>query len=372
MAPRRGERRVYLGGGVWETMDGTRVPSSAPKGPPPAAPGRPALPRPMGAAPARPHLTRLWPLRVLLTLPLVWGGALAAGLGVYLVAVGVTVGDPGMSDLGLVLCGLGSLAAALVQTLAFGALLAEHLHGRYTFVLLCVAAAGAVGAAVLAVLGYPAAPTLAVAGLLGYAAAIMAPTWALGMRTSAGPGGAVPRPVMDASGRGWTQVGGSGAGYGASGPGGGPFGVSLRDGAWGDAPARWSWEGGHDRGRSSALFALGVLGALVLAGAATAVGFVAFSLFAESFVAGQVELGWQDTLLSTALNGKDGGGVLGVLMLVLANLGCAALFGLLAWAAALCAGGGRGRVALRWAVVLGVLLIAGVVCWLLDGSLPRL
>ena len=102
-----------------------------------------------------------------------------------------------------------------------------------------------------------------------------------------------------------------------------------------------------------------------------AVGFVAFSLFAESFVAGQVELGWQDTLLSTTLHGSGGGGALGVVKLVLVNLGCAALFGLLAWAAALCVGGWRGRIAWRWAIVLGVLLVAGVVTWLLDGSLPR-
>jgi hypothetical protein len=147
-----------------------------------------------------------------------------------------------------------------------------------------------------------------------------------------------------------------------------PPGASV----WIDAPARWSWDAHVERSaRSPAWFALGVLGALMLTAAAVAAGFVAYSLFVESFVAGQAELDWQDTLLSTALQESAGGGALGVVVLVLVNLGCAALFGLLAWAAALCVGGWRGRIAWRWGIVLGVLLIAGVVAWLLDASLPR-
>jgi hypothetical protein len=347
--PSRSERRVYLGGGQWQSVDGR--PAPPPTGPRPPA-GRPAAkPAPGSRVAAHPPLTRLWPLHVVLTLPLVWGAAVAAGLGVYLLVLAFTVGDPGLSDLGLALCGLGGLATSLVATLSCGILLRERPRSVGALIVLCAAAAGAVAAVVLAVLGLAVVPCIAVGVLLGYAAVALALLWAAAASVAAA---GAPRSATDRFGP-------------AMGPdsAGAPPGSSV----WIDSPARWSWNSERAPGvRSPAWLAIGIVGALIASAAALAVGFAAFSLFAESFVSGQPELGWETTLWAAALDD----GILDVVTLVLANLGLAALFGLLAWGAALSVGDWRGRIAWRWAVVLGILVVAGVVAWLLDGSLPRL
>jgi len=347
--PSRSERRVYLGGGQWQSADGRSIP--APAGPHPAA-GRPvAKPVPGSRVAAHPPLTRLWPLRVVLTLPLVWGAAVAAGLGVYLLVLAFTVGDPGLSDLWLALGGLAALAASLLATLSCGILLRERPRSVGVLIVIGAAAVGAVAAAILAAFGFAAVPSIAVGVLLGYAAVALALLWA-----------AAASPPAAGSSRGAGD--GSRPGMG-SGFAGAPSGSSV----WIDSPARWSWTSERAAGaRSPAWLAIGIVGALIAAAAALAVGFAAFSLFAESFVSGQSELGWETTLWSAALDD----GVLNVVTLVLANLGLAALYGLLAWGAALSVGDWRGRIAWRWAVVLGVLVVAGIVAWLLDGSLPRL
>jgi hypothetical protein len=284
----RGERRVYLGGGVWESANGRRL----------AAP--PSAPVPAVTAAARPSLPRRWPLQVLLTLPTLWGGAVAAGLGAYLVGLALTVGDPGLSDLALLLCGVGALLAAFVLVLACGVMLRERPRGRLPLAVLSAAAVGAVAAALLAVLGLPALPALGAAALLGYAAALLALLFAVSAPAARSAVGAAtatseraPSPaVVDGSGRRWVQVGAPVAteesrdarsgGLRGSMPGV-PPGASV----WIDAPARWSWDAHVERSaRSPAWFALGVLGALMLTAAAVAAGFVAYSLFVESFVAG--------------------------------------------------------------------------------------
>lgn len=322
-------------------------------GAPPAVPPTAAVSRP----PARPGAAAA-ALRVLLTLPLVWGGALASGLAVYLVGLAVAAGEPGMSRVTLVFLALVALAVATLVSLACGLVLDRPRRRMPGLVVTAGLAAGALAAVVVGVLVGDALPVLAAAGLLGYAAVVSAALQFGASRTAVSPsvragGGAratVPPPVR--------TIGSAGARTRSS------VDESTR---------QWSWDGPR-RCLSTAgkpLWVLRYAGALAAAAAALLAGFVAFSLAAESFVVGQAELGWGETLLSDALEGPAGARALHIFTLALVNLGSGALFGVLLYAGARCAGAWVGRLYRLWVVVLAVLAAAGIAAWLLDGTLPK-
>jgi len=257
-------------------------------------------------------LSLVWPLQVLLAVPLACGAAVAAGLCVYLAGLALTVGDPGLSP-PLLWAGVGaSLVVACLTVLGWVAGLRAERRSLLGLVVAIVAALCCVGAVVLMVLGYVVVPAFAAAVLLGWAAVTA------GLRLAF------------------------------------PAAPSVQAGAF-----------------SGPALAAGVLGALVAGAAALAVGFAAFSLATISFVRGQVDYGWQATLLSRALDLSTPGAIGRVATLVFANLGLGALFALLLYAGARALGLWRGPLFLRWAIVLGVLVLAGAAAWILDPAIPH-
>ncbi|MBM3147892.1 MAG: hypothetical protein FJ000_08395 [Actinobacteria bacterium] len=297
------------------------------------AAGTSAVERPIASA---------WPLRILLSVPMVWGAALAAGAAVYLVGLAVAAGQPDLSRPLLVLLGVASLAVALALTLGCGVLLRRSLRGPVPVVVLAILGAGMVAAVAVAVLVNASLPVVAAALLLGYAAAVL-----VAFRIAGGGSARVVgvRPFVVP---------------------GGPGASSLDEDT-----RQWSWERPHAGDGATAFWVLRVIAAVVAVAAAVLVGFVAFSLAAESFIAGQEALGWGETLLSIAWQGSAGSRILHVLTLALVNLGSGALFGILAYAAARGLGGWSGRTYRLWAIVMAALVAAGLAAWLLDGTLPK-
>ncbi len=362
--PRRAERRIYMGNGVWAPVDdsgaaatssGALLPADRAGGPGapgvrlsqgragmPAAPVRVA-PRGTAAGPSaveRPTASA-WPLRILFSVPIIWGAALAAGAAVYMVGLAFAAGQPDLSRPLLILLGVAALAVALALTLACGALLRRSLRGPLPVVILAILGAGMVAAVAVAVLVSASLPVVAAALLLGYAAAVL-----VAFRIGGGSSRVVGvRPFVVP---------------------GGPGASSLDEDT-----RQWSWERPHAGDGATAVWVLRVIAAIVAVAAAVLVGFVAFSLAAESFIAGQEALGWSETLLSVAWQGSAGSRILHVLTLVLVNLGGGALYGILAYAAARSLGGWTGRTYRLWAIVMAALVVAGIAAWLLDGTLPK-
>lgn len=353
-----------MGNGVWAPVDDAGA-AAAPSGAlspagragGPGAPGvrssqgragtpdAPARAAPRGTAAGTSAVERptasAWPLRILFSVPIIWGAALAAGAAVYMVGLAVAAGQPDLSRPLLILLGVAALAVALALTLACGALLRRSLRGPLPVVILAILGGGMVGAVAVAVLVSASLPVVAAALLLGYAAAVL-----VAFRIGGGSARVVGvRPFVVP---------------------GGPGASSL------DEDTRsWSWERPHAGDGATAFWVLRVIAAIVAVAAAVLVGFVAFSLAAESFIAGQEALGWSETLLSVAWQGSAGSRIVHVLTLVLVNLGSGALFGILAYAAARSLGGWTGRTYRLWAIVMAALVVAGSAAWLLDGTLPK-
>jgi hypothetical protein len=114
----------------------------------------------------------------------------------------------------------------------------------------------------------------------------------------------------------------------------------------------------------------GVLAAIALLAAAAAAG-LALSLFADSYVPAQAEFHLGSSIWQQVSH-RGGLGLLGgVLALIAANAGLAALFGLLVHAGMRALGWWRGRLHVWWLGVAGVTVVLGVIAWILDSSLPR-
>lgn len=301
---RRSERRVYLGGGAWAPAG-----DDGPAGRGADEQGRRRL---------------VWPLRVVLSLPLVWGGAVSAGLGVYLLILLPTVGDPGLSTLWQVLGAAGALVVSALSMLVCGLLLRERPCCRLSLVLLGALAVALVAVVAAVVVGSDGLPLLGGAALLAYASLVVCLFWVARRTRSDSSGDPPAGPLPDR----------------------GPQG-------------------------SAGLWALRSLGAVVALAAALAAGFVAFSLWAAAFISGQPELGWDETLWSAAWSSGGGEGLFRVVALILTCLGSAAAFGALVWAAARALGRWGGRISFWWIVAMGALIVLGVIFWLVDGTLPR-
>lgn len=362
--PRRAERRIYMGNGVWAPADDAGVAAASPGALSPAGraggpdapgsrspqgrvgtPAAPAWAAPRGTAAGTSAVERstasAWPLRILFSVPIIWGAALAAGAAVYMVGLAVAAGQPDLSRPLLILLGVAALAVALALTLACGALLRRSLRGPLPVGVLAILGAGMVAAVAVAILVSASLPVVAAALLLGYAAAVL-----VAFRIGGGSARVVGvRPFVVP---------------------GGPGASSLDEDT-----RQWSWERPHAGDGATAFWVLRVIAAIVAVAAAVLVGFVAFSLAAESFIAGQEALGWSETLLSVAWQGSAGSRILHVLTLVLINLGGGALYGILAYAAARSLGGWTGRTYRLWAIVMAALVVAGIAAWLLDGTLPK-
>lgn len=298
---------MYLGGGAWAPADGV---------------GPDSVQAQSGG-----HRRVVWPVRVVLSLPLVWGAAVSAGLGVYLLVLAFTVGDPGLSAAWLVVGAAGAFAIATMSMLACGLLLRERPCCRLGLVLLAALVAALLIIVVAAFAGPGGLPLFGGIILVAYAAVVLGLFWLASRSDPRSAGGGASRLL----------------------PGRPP----------------------HAGGRSGALWAARWLGAAAALAVALAVSFVAFSLWAAAFVSGQPELGWDETLWSAAMDGGAGARLYHAITLILTCLGSAAAFGLLVWAAARALGRWSGRISFWWAVSMGALVVLGVILWLVDGTLPR-
>jgi len=257
-------------------------------------------------------------LRVALSLPLVYIAAVSAGLALYLLYLlgGHAHDEPPHLTLGLAAAAVAVVCAFAL--LGFATALRECPRRRlwlWSFVGSLLAAAGAGAALALGVdrllAGCAAAALSYTAVTAGVCGIIRACHW--------DPG----RPVESLAGRSWRA---------------------------------WPWR---------------VLVAIVACLFAAAAAALAFSLAAASFVPAQAQFSlgssiWQEV---TARHGV--GLVGGVLALVAANAGVAALFGLLVHVAVRTLGWWRGRLHVWWLGVAGVTVALGVIAWILERSLPR-
>jgi len=257
-------------------------------------------------------------LRVALSLPLMQFAAVSAGLALYsLYLVGSHSADE-PSGLSL---GLAAFAAAVVCgvcLLGFATALREcprHRLWLWSFVASVVAAL--VAAAGLA-FGVDAVPAAIAAAALFYAAVVAAVCGVIDICDLD-----TGRPTDRVTGLPWTF---------------------------------WLWRG--------------VLAAIALLAAAAAAG-LALSLFADSYVPAQAEFHLGSSIWQQVSH-RGGLGLLGgVLALIAANAGLAALFGLLVHAGMRALGWWRGRLHVWWLGVAGVTVVLGVIAWILDSSLPR-
>lgn len=259
------------------------------------------------------RLSRAWPLQVALAVPLACGAAVSAGLAIYLGAVAAGGGDSGLSTLPMAGTALAALAVCVLCVLGWTAGLRAEQRSELDLGALIAAACGGVAAAVLAVLDVALVPALVSAFTLAWVVLVT------GLRRFAFPDAPAP------------------TGHVFAGPG----------------------------------LAAGVAAAVIAMVAALAAGFAAFSLAVVSFVSGQSEFGWQTTLFNRALDRATGSAVVHVATLMFANLGIGALFALLLYGGARALGLWRGPLFVRWAIVLGVLVIAGAVAWIVDPAIPR-
>jgi hypothetical protein len=263
-------------------------------------------------------------LRVAGSLPLMYVASVAAGLVLYLLYL---IGSNAADEPSRLWLGLGALAGAAVcaaMLIGHRVVLCEHPR----FIAWVGAPVGAsvagIAGAVAAALGVPAVFALPAAAALFYMAAATA---ASGL-TSAGSRGDAASLV------------GSGAAH-------------TRAGAhW----YGWFWR-----------VPLALVATALAAGAAA----LAFSLFAAAVVPAQPEFAlgksiWQQVSSRPAL-GRAGG----VVALLFASGGLAALFGLCVHVAVRACGRWRGRLHAWWLGVAGVTVALGVIAWILDGSLPR-
>jgi hypothetical protein len=257
-------------------------------------------------------------LRVALSLPLVQFAAVSAGLVLYaLYLVGSHSPDePSGLSLGLV-----ALAAAVVcgvNLLGFATALREcprHRLWLWSFIASVVAALAA--AAGLA-LGVDAVPAAIAAAALFYTAVVAAVCGVIGICDLD-----VGRPVDRSAGLTRTA---------------------------------WLWRG--------------VLAGIAILLAAGTAG-LAFSLFADSYVPAQSEFNLGSSIWQQVSHRGGLGLVGGLLALIAANAGLAALFGLLVHVAMRALGWWRGRLHAWWLGVAGVTVALGVIAWILDSSLPR-
>jgi hypothetical protein len=316
------QRGVPISGGP---ASGTAAPGKpAPDTVPPRMPGAPRTVYRVTGAPVdqsgRSWATRwaLPVLRVALSLPLLQFAAVSAGLVLYALSLvgSHSVDEPSGLSLGLV-----ALAAAVVcgvSLLGFSTALREcprHRLWLWSFIASVVAALAA--AAGLA-FGVDALPVAIAAAALFYTAVVAAVCGAAS--------------VCDLDG-------------------GRPL-----DRVAGLPRAAWLWR-----------LVLAVPAVLLAAGTAA----LAFSLFADSYVPAQAEFHLGSSIWQQVSHRGGLGLVGGLLALMAANAGLAALFGLLVHVALRALGWWRGRLHAWWLGVAGVTVALGVIAWILDSSLPR-
>jgi len=256
--------------------------------------------------------------RVALSLPLVQFAAVSAGLVLYALYLlgGRFVDEPSGVTLGLV--ALGAAVVCGISLLGFAAALREcprHRLWLWSFVGSVVAALAA--AACLA-LGVDVLPAVVAAGALFYAAIVAAICGVISIcELDTG------RPVDRVAGRPWRA---------------------------------WLWR-----------VALALIAAMLAAAAAG----LALSSFAASYVPAQTEFHLGSSVWQHVSHRSGLGLAGGVLALIAANAGLAALFGLLVHGAVRALGWWRGRLHTWWLGAAGVTVALGIIAWILDSSLPR-
>ena len=257
-------------------------------------------------------------LRVALSLPLVQFAAVSGGLVLYaLYLVGSNSPDE-PSGLSLGLVALAAAAICGVSLVGFATALREcprHRLWLWSFVASVVAAL--VAAACLA-LGVDAVPAAIAAAALFYSAVVAAVCGVVGLC-----GLDSGRPVERATGL---------------------------------AGAALVWR-------------IVLAGAAILLAAGTAA--LAFSLFADSYVPAQAEFNLGSSIWQHVSHRGGIGLIGGLLALIAANAGLAALFGLLVHVALRALGSWRGRLHTWWLGVAGATMVLGLIAWILDSSLPR-
>jgi hypothetical protein len=319
------------GGGQASRFRPVGAPFQVPQQSPPIsgqpAPRAPAAPRTVYRAAGAPidqsgrRWATRWALpvaRVALSLPLVQFAAVSAGLVFYVLGLlgGHSADEPSGLTLGFI--AVGAAVVCGVSLLGFATALRECPRRRLWLWSLAASVLAALAAGAGLGFGVDALPAAIAAAALVYVAVVAAVCGVVGIcDLDSG------RPVDRVAGLPWTA---------------------------------WLWR-----------HVLAAIALLLAAGAAA----LAFSLFADSYVPAQAEfhLGasiWQQ------VSHRGGLGLLGgLLALIAANAGLAALFGLLLHVAMRALGWWRGRLHAWWLGVAGVTVALGVIAWILDSSLPR-
>ena len=257
-------------------------------------------------------------LRVALSLPLVQFAAVSAGLALYSLYLAGSHPPDEPSGLSLWLVAFAAAVVCGVSLLGFATALREcprHRLWLWSFVASVVAALAA--AAGLA-LGVDAVPAAIAAAALFYTAVVAAVCGVIGICD------------MD-TGR-------------------------PADRATGLPRTAWLWRS--------------VVAGIAFLLAAAAAG-LALSLFADSYVPAQAEFHLGSSIWQQVSHRGGLGLFGGLLALIAANAGLAALFGLLVHVGMRALGWWRGRLHAWWLGVAGVTVALGVIAWILDSSLPR-
>jgi hypothetical protein len=257
-------------------------------------------------------------LRVALSLPLVQFAAVSAGLVLYtLYLVGSDSPDE-PSGLSLGLVAFGAAAVCGITLLGFATALRECPRHRLWLWSFIASILAALAAAACLALGVDALPAAIAAAALFYSAVVAAVCGVVSVcDLDSG------RPVDRTSGLPWTA---------------------------------WLWR-----------IALAGVAVLLAAGAAA----LAFSLFADSYVPAQAEFHLGSSIWQHVSHRGGLGLIGGLLALIAANAGLAALFGLLVHVALRSLGWWRGRLHAWWLGVAGATMVLGLIAWILDSSLPR-
>jgi hypothetical protein len=279
--------------------------------------------RSRGAAIEQEHDTRAtrWSLpvlRVALSLPLMQFAAISAGLLLYALSLlgGHSADEP--SGVKIALVAVGAAAVCGLSVLGFATALRERPRQRLWLWSFVGSAVAALAAAVALAVGVDAVPTTVTAVALFYIAVVAALCGVIGIY-----GLDAGRPMDRVAGRPWTS---------------------------------WLWR-----------VALALVALVAAAGTAA----LAFSLFADSYVPAQTEFSLGASVWQQVSHRSGLGLVGGVLAMIAANAGLAALFGLLVYVAVRALGWWRGRLHAWWLGVAGVTVSLGVIAWILDSSLPR-
>ena len=221
-------------------------------------------------------------------------------------------------ELKIALVAVGAAAVCGLSVLGFATALRERPRHRLWLWSFIGSAVAALAAAVALVLGVDAVPTAVTAAALFYTAVVAALCGAVGIY-----GLDAGRPMDRVAGRPWTS---------------------------------WLWR-----------VALALVALVAAAGTAA----LAFSLFADSYVPAQTEFSLGPSVWQQVSHRSGLGLVGGVLAMIAANAGLAALFGLLVHVAVRALGWWRGRLHVWWLGVAGITVSLGVIAWILDSSLPR-